>query len=603
MTKTSLIPATTQDGSYPRPQLMRPHWRTLDGPWEFGFGTDPGDPVSAARFDRTILVPYPPESPASGIGEPGFHPVLWYRRTFDTGDLENAGIVTDTDRVVLHFGAVDWAADVWLNGAHLGRHEGGQSPFSFDITQFLDRAGTNTLVVRAVDDPHDVSIPRGKQDWQEVPHAIWYHRTSGIWQPVWIEAVAATHVTSLSWDADAAAGTVRVELELSGAPASGTSADVELLFAGELLAAARMQILDRRARLHLDVPRLRNGQAYEDLLWSPEHPHLVDATITILEGGATVDRVASYLGVRSVAARDRQFLLNDRPRYLRLVLAQNYWPDSHLAAPNADALRREAELIKALGFDGARVHQKAEDPRFLYWADRLGLLIWAETANAYEFTDRSVTALTTEWMSLVRRDRSHPSIVAWVPINESWGVPHIAHDGRQRAYSRALADLTRALDPTRPVISNDGWEHTSSDIWTIHDYDDAPTIASRYQSTETTTAILQGFGPVGRRLSCGQQHHEQPIMLTEFGGISYVDRAIDGAWGYRSAKGSSDLLAQVAALVDAVGAGPVLVGFCYTQLTDTGQETNGLLRADRTPKAPMDRLRAAIVGERDADTG
>jgi hypothetical protein len=280
------------------------------------------------------------------------------------------------------------------------------------------------------------------------------------------------------------------------------------------------------------------------------------------------------------------------------VLAQNYWPDSHLAAPSAAALRREVELIRDLGFNTARVHQKAEDPRFLYWADRLGLMIWGETAGAYEFSPRAVGALVTEWTAIVERDRSHPSIIAWVPLNESWGVQHIAHDPRQRAFSRGISDLTRALDGSRPVISNDGWEHTDSDIWTVHDYEADPAVLSaRYGSMEAFHAMLADVGPAGRRLSVGQTDGGEPIMLTEFGGVSYVDDAVDGAWGYSSASDPADFAARVAGIVGAVAASPILSGFCYTQLTDTGQETNGLLRADRTPKIPIEDVRRVVTGE------
>ena len=251
-----------------------------------------------------------------------------------------------------------------------------------------------------------------------------------------------------------------------------------------------------------------------------------------------------------------------------------------------------------MGFNAARVHQKAEDPRFLYWADKLGLLVWGETASAYEFNARAIGALTTEWMALVKRDRSHPSIVTWVPLNESWGVQHISHDPQQQAFSRAIADLTRALDSTRPVISNDGWEHTASDIWTIHDYDPEPdALAARYGTEATVRDLLRGFGTAGRRISVSQTDSEQPVMLTEFGGVSYVDGEVEGSWGYSSAHTPEQFETQIAALLRAVYSSPVLAGFCYTQLTDTGQETNGLLYADRTPKVPMDAIRRAIGGQ------
>lgn len=606
MNPIELPDATRQDGRYPRPQLMRSQWHELDGEWDFAFGADPAGAPASVEFDRTIRVPYPPEAPASGIGDTGYHHVVWYRRSIGHDDLVAAGLSDERNRVLLHFGAVDWAADVWLNEIYLGRHEGGQSPFSFDVTDALDAHGAdgaaagNTVVVRSVDDPHDVSIPRGKQDWREAPHAIWYHRTTGIWQPVWLECVPPMHVVELHWQTDVPAASVDLELTLSRRPSTAAWAHVRLAFEDELLAEARFRLLERTSHVQLSLPGQRNGQQYEELLWSPDHPRLLSATVVLEEdtAGEPIDAVSSYLGLRSVAATDRTFLLNDRPLYLRAVLSQNYWPESHLAAPDTEALRREVEVIKELGFNAARVHQKAEDPRFLYWADRLGLLIWGETASAYEFNARAVAALTTEWMELVRRDRSHPSIVAWVPLNESWGVQHISHDEKQRSFSRAITELTRALDATRPVISNDGWEHTDSDVWTIHDYDaDADRLTRRYGSAEAVDELLAGFGPAGRRMSASQDDRDQPIMLTEFGGVSYVDGHVDGAWGYSSAQDPAQFETQVAGILRAVQSSPVLSGFCYTQLTDTGQETNGLLYSDRSPKVPIEALRRAIKGD------
>lgn len=599
MTADQLPDPLQQDGTYPRPQLVRRHWRDLCGDWEFAFGSDARQAPEDVGFDRSIVVPYPPESELSGIGDTGYHPVVWYRRSFGAAELAEAGLAPERPRVLLHFGAVDFAADVWLNGRFLGHHVGGQTPFAFEIGGIIDATGANELVVRAVDDPLDVSVPRGKQDWKESPHSIWYHRTTGIWQPVWLEAVPALHVASVAWDTAADAGSVDLELVLNARPEDDVWAAVRIEHDGELLAETRYRVLDTTSHLRLALSRQRNGQQYEELLWSPANPRLLSATIRLesANGAAGADAVASYLGLRTVRTDDRCLLLNDRPFYVRAVLSQNYWPESHLAAPSAEALRREVELILQLGFNTARVHQKAEDPRFLYWADRLGLLIWAETASAYEFSARSVQLLTEEWMQLVQRDRSHPSIIAWVPLNESWGVQHISHDPRQRAYSRGLTELTRAIDGTRPVISNDGWEHTDSDLITIHDYESEPEVlARRYGSRAALDELIAGPGPAGRRIQLHDSALARPIMLTEFGGVSWIDHDVADAWGYSSARDADDFGARVSGLIGAVADSTVLAGFCYTQLADTGQETNGLLRDDRTPKVPVAVLRDAIAG-------
>ena len=623
MTAMDVWRASDQDGTYPRPQLVRRAWADLCGPWGFAADdTDEGRTLgwhrSAGGFDRTITVPFPPESPASGIGETGYHPVVWYRRTITAADLARAGLPdpaaahddepTQGERLLLHFGAVDFRADVWLAGEHLGRHDGGQTPFSIDVTDAVANAAGRelTLVVRAEDDPHDVTQPRGKQDWRPEPHTIWYDRTSGIWQPVWLEAVPAVHLSELAWRTDLPDASVTLAVRLSRRPRAAVTLTVSLRHRGELLAEHHVRVLDQDVRLRIDVPRQANGQQYEDLLWSPEQPTLIDATVTLSTNrtpepestettASTDDVVGSYLGLRSVAVAHGAFVLNDRPYYLRSVLEQGYWPQSHLAAPSADALRAEVQVIKDLGFNAARVHQKAEDPRFLYWADRLGLAIWAETANAYAFSPRSVQQLTTEWVDLVRRDASHPSIVTWVPLNESWGVQHAAHDPAQRHYGIGLANLTRALDPTRPVVSNDGWEHTDSDIWTVHDYTERGTeIRARYGTAEAVAALLDGFGPAGRQMRLlPVPDRGQPVMLTEFGGVNYAGGR-DDAWGYSTASDHADFEKRLLDLLDAVRECAPIAGYCYTQLADTGQETNGLLDAHRKPKLPLETLRRTI---------
>ena len=267
------------------------------------------------------------------------------------------------------------------------------------------------------------------------------------------------------------------------------------------------------------------------------------------------------------------------------MLAQNYWPQSHLAAPSDDAIRREVELIKSLGFNGVRIHQKVEDERFLYWCDRLGVLVWAEMANAYEFSEEAVRRMTREWMDVVKQQASHPSIITWVPFNESWGVPDLPGDPAQRDYVRGLYHLTKALDPSRPVIGNDGWEHLSSDILSIHDYAlDGESLRERYGTPDAVERALQGRPQHQRAMLEAGPRGGRPIILSEFGGISYAPQAGTPWFGYGSVSSDEELLAKYEELVTAVLDSPTIAGFCYTQLTDTEQETNGLLRADRRPK-------------------
>jgi beta-galactosidase/beta-glucuronidase len=605
-------PTSTKHSSdamvHPRPQLTRPHWASLDGEWEFTY-----DDADVGGFDRwyetgvdfpqRICVPYPPESALSGIGETGFHAVVWYRRALTAALLDEAGYREAGDRVLLHFGAVDYRATAWLDGRMLGTHEGGQTPFAFELpretVQSILAGHDGSLVVRAEDDPHDVSQPRGKQDWLLEPHVIWYHRTTGIWQPVWIESVPARSVHSVQWHSDVVSATVRLDLELDARPHDALRVRVELSHDGEQLSAVEYTTAEPRSTVNCTIPRQVNGQAYEHLLWSPEHPRLLDARITLLTAdGLVIDTVDSYLGIRTVAEVDGRFMLNDRPYYVRSVLAQGYWPESHLAAPDADALRAEVQLMKDLGFNAARLHEKAEDPRLLYWADRLGLLIWGELGSPFEFSARSVERTTREWMEVVDRDRSHPCIVTWVPTNESWGVQHIASDPAQRHFAQALYHLSKALDPERLVVSNDGWEHVGSDILTVHDYAvTGEELRARYLDDAAVAGLAQRVGPAGRRMSVALQREDVPIMVTEFGGVSFAPGSAGETWGYSTATDDAEFERRLRDLFSGLHASRVLAGFCYTQLTDTLQEANGLTAADRTPKLPLETIAAIVRGE------
>ena len=582
--------------AHPRPQLVRDSWIDLSGNWGFAHddddrGRSAGWQEGAAPFERTIVVPFPPESALSGIGDPDHHPIVWYRR-------ELTAHAAQSGRVMLHFGAVDYRATVWLNGHYLGEHEGGHTPFCFDITDHLDSAGEpSVLVVRAEDQPSDFTQPRGKQDWQTEPHGIWYGRTTGIWQPVWLEYVPAVHVAGIRWTPDLVSASVGMNVRLSRRASRGIRLHVVLRLGDEILADHEVGVDGDAVQIDIAVPALRHGPESVRLRWSPESPTLVDAELTLVAGSKVVDVVTSYLGLRGTGVRDGRFLLNGEPYYLRMVLEQGYWPTSHLAAPSADALRHEVQLIKELGFNGVRIHQKVEDPRFLYWCDRLGLLVWGEMANAYEFSPTGVGRFVREWIDVLQRDHSHPCIVAWVPLNESWGVPAIAVAADQQHYATSLYHLTRALDPSRPVISNDGWEHTESDIWGVHDY--APfgdALRERYADSAAVSRTLTGAGPARRRVVIGNpERRGQPVVLSEFGGLSLTPSAGDAWAGYATLATTEELLERFADLVRAVLDSEELAGFCYTQLTDTLQESNGLVREDRSPKLPIDAVRAIVT--------
>lgn len=579
---------------HPRPQLRRAEWQDLSGPWGFAFD-DEERGVSerwferADPFDRQINVPYPPESRLSGIHETGFHPVVWYRLEFTP---RHKG-----ERLLLNFGAVDYKATVWVNGCLAAEHEGGHTPFSANISPLLSGEGPQVITVRAEDRPHDLQQPRGKQFWDERPAYIWYHRTTGIWQPVWLAPLPSVAVEELRWTPDLERAGVQLILRLNCSAPPGWRARIRL--AGDKPARTLVDdicllegdTLRRDLQLGVDMAVIRRRY----LLWAPEHPNLIEAEIELIdEAGKVVDRVESYFGMRRIEVQDRRFILNGIPTFLRLVLAQNYWPDSLLAAPSAEALRREVELAKELGFNGIRIHQKIEDPRFLYWCDRLGMLVWAEAPNAYVFSDRAVRMLTREWLEAVRCNYNHPCIVTWVPLNESWGVPDLDQSKQQRDFVRSLYYLTKALDPTRPTIANDGWEHAVGDIFGVHDY--APhgdMLRERYADRETIARTFREVRPHHHPLTSEKiELGEEPIVVSEFGGLTFAPGEEEEWFGYGQFPDADALLEKYEELTQALLDSTTLAGFCYTQLTDTEQETNGLLTASREPKVDPERLRA-----------
>jgi beta-galactosidase/beta-glucuronidase len=523
---------------YPRPMLRRKRWVSLNGEWEFGAG-------HKRRFDRRITVPFCPQSELSGIGEKNLGDIVWYRRKFDAPDAE---------RLMLHFGAVDYWATVWVNGEEMARHEGGHTPFSVDISSCAGRPD-NELVVRADDPLADKTIPRGKQYWGTEPERIFYSATTGIWQPVWLEPLPAHSIDSLRVEADLDAGTVRIEAD------AGAEVDAVVTFDGRV------------------VGRGKGGTTIslsETQAWSPELPNLYEVHLTLDEA----DSVDAYFGLRKVETRDGKFWLNGEPYVQRLVLDQGYFPGGMMTAASDDDFRRDIQLAKALGFNGARKHQKVEDPRWLYWADTLGFLVWGEMASFRQHSADAETRLKSEWADAVRRDRDHPCIVVWVPMNESDGLGE-----NPATFLETLYRMTKELDPTRPVVSNDGWQHATTDLCTLHDYASGPELARRYRFLDST---LEPGGRARPPYLPGFSFQGEPVIVSEFGGV-----ALAGAGGhhYSEAAGPIGLLETYREMVRALmDAGPV-EGFCYTQLCDVQQEMNGLLTAERLPKIDPDLVR------------
>ena len=580
------------DRKCPRPLLERNAWRSLNGQWQFALDVDgawagPND----VKWEQEITVPFSPETSASGIGFTGFFRACWYRREVEFGFRQPG------ERVILHFGAIDYHATIWVNGSLATVHEGGYSPISVEIGGLIQPGEKAIVVVRAEDDPGDLAKPRGKQEWQLEPHSIWYPRTTGIWQTVWYEVISSNVISHLHWTPNIERWELGVEMRVDGPKRDDLSVKVRLTVDGVMLAEDTYSVVagEVHRRVALSDPGIDDYR--NELLWSPATPTLIQATIWLFAAnGEIFDEVKSYTALRSLGIQADRFVLNGRPYPLVMVLDQGYWPECGLTAPNDEALRKDVELAKAMGFNGVRKHQKIEDPRYLYWADTLGMLVWEEMPSAYRYTRDSIQRLTREWTEIIARDRSHPCIMAWVPFNESWGVPDLPDSPAQRHYVQALYHLTKTLDPTRPVIGNDGWESVATDIIGIHDYDDDPQrMAARYGLS--TNRLFERERPGGRLLILGQGHQGQPIMLTEFGGIAFSHDPTR-TWGYTRSETSEEFAEKFHNLVSVVRGTALFAGFCYTQFADTYQETNGLLYADRSPKIPIDQIALTTRGSR-----
>ena len=560
---------------YPRPQFRRDSWRCLNGEWDFSFENN--------TFDKKIIVPYACETALSGIEDRGFHKTVWYRRTFSLPEEMRGKLV------LLHFGAVDYACRLWVNGIYIREHIGGQTSFEADITRAL-KEGENVIELKVEDDYADLEMPRGKQFWELESSGIFYTRTTGIWQPVWMEAVNPTYLVYCQMTPEYDQRSVRFDYCLSQR-AAGISFDIRFQGAKAAELALRPQSTKGSVSVQLDQEALGAWNFQEDLAWTPERPRLFDVTIRVNDDEGECDRVESYFGMRKVSIENGRFMLNNREYYQKLVLDQGYWPESLLTAPTDEAFIRDIEMTKSMGFNGVRKHQKVEDPRYLYHADRLGLLVWGEIGAGYLYSQEYAHRIYSEWMEALERDYNHPCIVAWTPLNESWGVQEIKASKAQQAHCNALLYMTKSVDTSRVVMDNDGWEHTCGDLLTIHDYSSSgESLRKHFASVDSVLALAPG----GRSVFADGYHYlGQPILVTEFGGVKYAPVSdVAHSWGYCEASNPEAYAKKVAELTQALLESPLVQGYCYTQLTDVETEENGLLTYDRRQKIPLETIRS-----------
>jgi beta-galactosidase/beta-glucuronidase len=582
--------ASTPRPEYPRPQFLRESWINLNGTWKFAFdfgnsGDQAGWSADPSSFDQNITVPFCPESVLSGIGHTDFIPVCWYARTFETPSEWS------DKRVLVHFGGSDYDTRVWVNGQSVGRHYGGGASFTFDITNALTN-GENLFVVCAHDDVRSGIQPGGKQCPDLHSRRCHYTRTTGIWQTVWLESVPNVNLHSVRIVPDLDGSRFVLTPSLSHDARDHTVRAI-LLDDGNEIGGAEAPALNGGA---FSV-KLRNAKP-----WSLDDPHLYDIRFELLSGTEVVDSVTSYAGLRKFHTEGNRFFFNNEPFFIRFVLDQGFYPDGIWTAPTDAALKQDIELAMAVGFNGARLHQKVFEERFHYWADKLGYLTWGEF---YDWgldmgQPQANHNQQREWAEIVMRDRNHPSIVAWTPFNETIGNARNHFEAHRRTVEETYA-LTKRLDPTRPVNDTSGYVHVRTDIFTVHDYQqDVDEFAKKYESV----------APDNRESH--RQHEElsvpyagQPYVVDEYGGTWWSESEAEkakqqdgdrkGSWGYGNRPTEvEEVYQRIEGLTKALTDHPNISGYTYTQLTDVEQEQNGIYHYDRTPKFDAERLKKAF---------
>jgi len=574
---------------YPRPQFVRDAWLSLDGEWNFRFDDNKQGVAEewhkALPDARKINVPFTYETKASGIGEEEHHTCVWYKRSFTVPQQHRQ------QHVIMHFQAVDYKATVWINGVQAGTHEGGYAAFSFDITNYLASDGENVVAVQ-VEDSLSRTQPRGKQRWINDNFGCWYVQSTGIWQSVWLEFVESAYVEKVRMTPDIDTSTITFDYYVQGSEQyepSSLQLTAKIWLNGKLVRQCTHVVEEELSHSYeLSSPQAGEWQV---ALWHPQHPNLYDVEIILRHGDTVLDHVYSYFGMRKISTYEGNVLLNNVPIEQRLILDQGYWTDTHLTPPSEQALIEDIDKTLEMGFNGVRKHQKVEDPRYMYWCDRKGVLLWSEMASTYQFNERAVTRFTEQWLEIVEQHYNHPCIVTWVPFNESWGIANILTSRKQQQFTEGIYHLTKAIDDTRPVIVNDGWEHTVSDIITLHDYEEnGESFAERYSDKEAVLSNKISFNGHKFAFAQGYEYKGQPVIVSEYGGIAFTD---EKGWGYGNQVATEQqFLDRYDRITSAIKQTPYISGYCYTQITDVQQEVNGLLKENREPKLPLEAVKA-----------
>ncbi len=559
---------------HPRPDLLRDNWLTLTGEWQFEIDKAADGDARGLTYGKDlatkIIVPFCPESKLSGLAIPTTQHMkdVWYRRCFELPAAMQG------KRVRIHFGGVDYRSWVYVNGQLAGSHVGENVDFALEITKFL-KPGPNEVVVKVLDDLWSGLQPGGKQSGSDQSAGCFYTRTTGIWQSVWLEAVGSSFVESIAVVADPDNSRVLIDAKINGA-------DPDLTLKAEAFIDGRLVGTDSasggwQSRLVLNLKEKR--------LWVPGVPFLYDLKLTLSSGKTRIDELKSYFGLRNIAIDGRKILINGKPVFQRLILDQGFYPDGIWTAPSDEALKHDIEMSMACGYNGARLHQKVFEPRFLYWADKLGYMVWGEYPNAgFGNQHEGFSAVVNEWTEILLRDRNHPSIVGWCAFNENFeGTGEL---------QQMIWRITKAVDPTRPALEASGWTHTlpNPEVRDSHDYSDNPmNLHKRWM--DFFSAPPEGPFPPTRYYNPSSSNADRgvPFMISEIGGIGWG--VPEGGWSYGNGpKTPEEFFTRYKGTIDALLDNPNLFGFCYTQLTDIEQERNGLFYYDRKPKFDTKKL-------------
>lgn len=578
---------------YPRMDKKRENYQMLNGKWDFAF-----DVENVGLRERwynsfpeqglEIQVPFAYQSELSGVENKIDCDVIWYRKK----------VLVKSGFIKLNFGAIDFESDIYVNKLHVMNHKGGETPIEIDYYNEKDQE--LEIIVRAFDPLSEEQIPRGKQSWEGKSRGIWYTPTSGIWQPVWIDYVSEHQIEKIQTNSKLIEGIQEFRIIVTPNSVGKkikltfTDSNMNLCIVKDITNVENYFAIEMYNNKIFRTPF--HGGGIESICWSPEHPRLFNYTVEIIDGEDSLDLIQSYFGFREIITQNGMTYLNNNPYYFKLVLDQGYWKSGLLTAPSDEDYIKDISAAKDLGFNGCRKHQKVEDPRFLYWADKLGFLVWGEVSSAPVFSSKAVRHTQENWFEIIERDFNHPSIVAWVPLNESWGVPFINNSKKQQAHSMSLYYQLKSLDDTRIVVNNDGWEMTKTDICAIHNYNhgaiDEGQKQQYFEEIMQSKEKILNSRPAGKPLYASGYDYEigTPILITEFGGISF-DTNDEKSWGYTAVNSPEILISEYKRIIDAFSKSDAIFGYVYTQLYDVEQEVNGFLTYDREPKCDIEKIK------------